>query len=256
MPCGAWFSPSTRIRMTESPISTTRGRVAAWLAVLGLPLSLVYGVGGLFGLAAVALASPMLKRRLDDRRAFATVLLGFISMLLGGCFGSALLIGPGEAPPRPSLTGTVQEGRHLALDGTTVGLGGVDDRLVLVDVWATWCPPCIAAIPTLEAIHRDLDEEVRVVSIAVEPSRVVDRWLENRRQQVAEGRLPSTAVPSYPIITADEPLPALATNVRAYPTMWLLAPDGTVLQEIVGSHDLPTILTMIRMAEMPNEQRP
>ena len=241
--------------MTEPPVSSTRGRIAVWLAILGLPLSLAWGIGGLLGLVAVAIASPMLKRRLDDRRAFATVVLGFTSMLMGSCIGSAMLMGPGDME-RMDLTGTVQDGTHLALDGTPIRFGGVDDRLVLVDVWATWCPPCIAAIPTLEAIHRDLDDEVRVISIAVEPSRVVGSWLRKRRRQVSEGLLDAGAVPSYPIITADQPLPALAGNVRAYPTMWLLAPDGTVLQEMVGSHDLPTILAMIRMAGSMPGSRP
>ena len=241
--------------MAEPVTSSTRGRVAAWLAVLGLPLSLVYGVGGLFGLAAVAIASPMLKRRFDDRRAFATVLLGFTSMLMGSCIGSAMLIGPGRIE-RPDLTGTVQDGIHLALDGSSIRFGGEDDRLILVDVWATWCPPCIAAIPTLEAIHRDLSDEVRVISIAAEPSRVVGPWLQARQAQVAQGSLESIAVPTYPIITADQPLPALASSVQAYPTMWLLAPDGTVLQEMVGSHDLSTILAMIRMSKTLDLDQP
>ena len=239
--------------MTDPGASSRRGGVAAWLAIIGLPLSLVYGIGGLFGLAAVALASPMLKRRPDDRRAFATVLLGFTSMLLGGCLGSAMIIGPGSPSgpdPRnaPDLLDTIQDGTHVALDGSKVRLGGGDDRLVLVDVWATWCPPCIAAIPGLEAIHQDLADEVRVVSIAVEPSRVVRPWLEDRQDRVARGELEPIAVPTYPIITADRPLPALARDVQAYPTMWLLAPDGRVLQKFVGTQDLPTILALIRLA--------
>ncbi|MBC04593.1 MAG: hypothetical protein CMJ34_15010 [Phycisphaerae bacterium] len=237
--------------MTESPGSRTSARVAVWLAVLGLPLSLFNGVGGLLGLAAVAIASPMLKRRTDDRRAFATVLLGFCSMLLGSCIASSMLVGPGRAADRVDPTGTVQDGTHVAMDGSVIRLGGVDDRPVLVDVWATWCPPCIESIPTLEAIHRDLADEVRVISIATEPAGVVGPWLEARRARVAEGVLKPIAVPTYPIITSDRPLPELATAARAYPTMWLLAPDGTVLHEMVGGQDLPTILTMIRMAGVP-----
>ena len=91
--------------MTESPGSRTSARVAAWLAVLGLPLSLFHGVGGLLGLAAVAIASPMLKRRTDDRRAFATVLLGFCSMLLGSCISVCHLAKVGcQGSPSPSAS--------------------------------------------------------------------------------------------------------------------------------------------------------
>ena len=227
--------------------------IATWLAVLALPMSLLYGLGGILGLIAVTMASPDLRRYPDDRRPFATVILGFTAVLVSGCIASSMLIGPGNRP-RPEVLGTRTDDRFQALDGTTVKLAGVDERPILVDVWATWCPPCVASIPTLEAIHRDLQDQVRVVSIAAEPSSIVGPWMKDRRRQVAAGTLERLAVPTYPIITNDAGMPALASAVRAYPTIWILAPDGTVLQELVGMHDLPTLLVAIRAATEPSER--
>ena len=236
--------------MDETRPKDARVRAAAWLAVIGLPLTLVNGLGGILGLVAVAMASPQLRRRPDDRRAFATVVLGFGCMLIGGCIGSAMLIGPGIAP-RPDVTGAPQPGSWTDLDGRPVSLASGDGRPTIVDVWATWCGPCIQAIPTLEAIHRDLADEVRVISIAVESERVVRPWIEARQAAVDSGELPANVVPSYPIITIDDGSPDLARATRAYPTLWILAPDGTVVQEFVGMHDLITILAAVRFATDP-----
>lgn len=239
--------------MNDAGRNQGRIRVAAWLAVIGLPLTLLNGVGGILGLVAVAMASPELKRRPDDRRAFATVVLGFGCMLIGGCIGSAVLLGPGRMPP-PDMTGDPQAGTWQDLDGREVALASGDGRPTIVDVWATWCGPCIRAIPTLEAIHRDLADEVRVISITVEPERIVRDWMESRRAQVAAGELPGSALPSYPVLAIDDGSSDLGLATRAYPTLWILAPDGTVVQQFVGMHDLPTILAAVRFAAEPPEK--
>jgi thioredoxin 1 len=45
-----------------------------------------------------------------------------------------------------------------------------NNKLVLVDFWAEWCPPCRAMAPTLEALAKDLDDRFDVVKVDVEAS--------------------------------------------------------------------------------------
>lgn len=44
------------------------------------------------------------------------------------------------------------------------------DKIVLVDFWAAWCPPCRAMEPTLEKVANDLDATVNIVKINIEES--------------------------------------------------------------------------------------
>jgi peroxiredoxin len=60
------------------------------------------------------------------------------------------------------------EFRLQALDGRTVSLADFRGKVVMVHFWATWCPPCVEEIPTLEQLHRSAsstDFEILAVSV-------------------------------------------------------------------------------------------
>jgi thiol-disulfide isomerase/thioredoxin len=63
-------------------------------------------------------------------------------------------------------------------DGKTVHLADLKGKIVLIDFWATWCPPCRDALPAIEKIHREWrDKGLVVLGIDDEPSRVVGPFL-------------------------------------------------------------------------------
>ena len=55
------------------------------------------------------------------------------------------------------------------LDGTTVSLSDLEGEVVLLNVWATWCPPCREEMPSMERLHRELEPEgLRVVAVSID----------------------------------------------------------------------------------------
>jgi thiol-disulfide isomerase/thioredoxin len=58
------------------------------------------------------------------------------------------------------------------LYGRRIGLKGFRGKVVLLNFWATWCPPCIQEMPTMEKLHRELNREgLEVVAVNFRESR-------------------------------------------------------------------------------------
>jgi thiol-disulfide isomerase/thioredoxin len=54
------------------------------------------------------------------------------------------------------------------LDGEEVTAADRANRVVLVDFWATWCPPCRATLPWLAELHQKFGERLLILTLAVE----------------------------------------------------------------------------------------
>lgn len=55
------------------------------------------------------------------------------------------------------------------LDGQPVSLHDFRGNVVLLNVWATWCPPCVRELPALERLHRKLGPEgLKIVAVSVD----------------------------------------------------------------------------------------
>ncbi|MCK7558595.1 TlpA family protein disulfide reductase [Chitinophaga sedimenti] len=63
------------------------------------------------------------------------------------------------------------------MNGKTVTLKDLKGKVVLVDVWATWCGPCKAEIPSLKALEKEMhDQNVAFVSISVDVEKDKQKW--------------------------------------------------------------------------------
>src|SRR5690606_36399347 len=57
----------------------------------------------------------------------------------------------------------------FALNGDTVPLSSYRGHVVLLNVWATWCRPCVKEMPAMERLHQELyDRGLRVVAVSVD----------------------------------------------------------------------------------------
>jgi len=63
------------------------------------------------------------------------------------------------------------------INGNRVSLASLKGKVVLVDVWATWCGPCKAQIPHLKKLEEELrDKNIAFVSISVDEEKDKDKW--------------------------------------------------------------------------------
>jgi thiol-disulfide isomerase/thioredoxin len=63
------------------------------------------------------------------------------------------------------------------INGKTVTLASLKGKVVLVDVWATWCGPCKQQIPHLKKLEEELrDKDIAFVSISVDEEKDKEKW--------------------------------------------------------------------------------
>ncbi len=111
------------------------------------------------------------------------------------------------------------------LEGSEIRLSDYRGKWVLVNYWATWCPPCLEEMPELDLFHAShKDKDAVVLGVNLE-----DIGLARLREFVDEQFI------SYPVLRGK---PAGATElgpVPGMPTSYLITPDGEVVAQQVGT---------------------
>jgi len=101
-------------------------------------------------------------------------------------------------------------------------------KAVLVNLWASWCPPCLAEMPGLQALYQQTDTtKVAFVLISLDENPNRARALLKRRGY------------TLPVFFPAVPLPA-PFNAATIPTTIILAPDGRVADRHEGMADYDT----------------
>ena len=80
---------------------------------------------------------------------------------------------PGLAGPQGITTHEtpqdIPEVRFVTEDGTRKTLDAFHGKVILLNIWATWCPPCVKEIPTLDALQVDLGSaKFEVVTLSID----------------------------------------------------------------------------------------
>jgi|GEM_PF-1280806 len=161
--------------------------------------------------------------------AFRTVIrvvgvAGLLALLTISLLGGGRPLGDGVKAP---------ETRGQAIDGAPFDLARWRGHVVVVNVWASWCPPCLQELPDFADAARRWDKEgVRFVGLAAEspPDKVV--------QMAERFQIP------YPIVPIDGATQR-AWNATSLPSTFIIAADGTVAWSVRGAihaHDLDEAL--------------
>jgi peroxiredoxin len=132
---------------------------------------------------------------------------------------------PGDRAPELEWTnddGT--PGQLLDLDGNPVRLEDLRGKLVWLNFWATWCPPCQAETPVLREMHeRYRDQGLAIVGVAVQETTV-----DNVREYADRYGL------EYPIAFDASADIFDLYRVYALPTQFFIGPDGVVRKVVNG----------------------
>ncbi len=108
--------------------------------------------------------------------------------------------------------------------GKTHTLAQYKGKWVLVNFWATWCPPCLEEIPDLIALHENKKNNLVVLGVAMD-----------YRDPKTVLQFSDQLMVTYPVILGDQKLAAQVGSIPGLPTTYLYNPQGKVVAYNVGA---------------------
>lgn len=89
------------------------------------------------------------------------------ALVLAAC---ALLAACADSPAPPGAVGSAApDYTARTLDGDSISLAALRGHAVLLNVWATWCPPCRKEMPDLQALHEEFAPRgLRVIGVSID----------------------------------------------------------------------------------------
>jgi cytochrome c biogenesis protein CcmG, thiol:disulfide interchange protein DsbE len=113
-------------------------------------------------------------------------------------------------------------------DGKVVHLADYKGKVVLLNVWATWCEPCRVEMPSIEKLHREFGPHgLAVVAVSVD-----DPGAEQRIRDFAK-ELGLT----FEILHDPKQVTTRNYQITGYPETFVIARDGTIRKKLIGASD-------------------
>ena len=110
--------------------------------------------------------------------------------------------------------------------GRTVALSSLRGKVVVLNFWATWCPPCVEEMPSLVAMQHQMRDTVIVFAVSVDTDEpTYRRFLEQYHAQ------------ELLAVRDPEQKGALLYGTTGYPESYIIDRQGTVLRKLVGPVD-------------------
>jgi peroxiredoxin len=148
----------------------------------------------------------------------ALAVVGTLFFLGQGSGSRAKVIREGDRAP---------EFRLASLEGKAVDLSSYRGRVVMVHFWATWCPPCVEELPTLERLYRAYfgkDLEILAVSVDEGGAGAVVQFMQKNRF-------------SLPVLLNPDQSVSRAYGTFKFPETYLVDREGVVRKKVIGAVD-------------------
>ena len=114
-------------------------------------------------------------------------------------------------------------------------LGDYRGKVVLLNIWATWCVPCLKEMPDLDRLQKRFKSEgLVVINLSDESLEVIEKHLAKHPMATTHGRVDRQDVPGFYQFGG------------ARPTSFLIGASGTVIESIVGAEDLEYFEGVVR----------
>ncbi len=119
-----------------------------------------------------------------------------------------------EMAPNFNLTST---------NGKSIQLSDYRGKVVIVDFWATWCPPCRKGIPDLIDIQKEFKSQVVVIGISLDQDTKSEVIPFMKKYGI-----------NYPVVYGDNKVVSDYGSINAIPTSFVIGKDGKIVDKHIG----------------------
>lgn len=135
---------------------------------------------------------------------------------------------PQEPPSGQSLVGEAAPDFSLPLvGGGEVTLSQLRGKVVLLNFWATWCPPCRAEMPSMERLYAQLKDsgfELLAVNVEVDGLTILPEYFQKHPH-------------SFPVPVDTEGEISNNYGVFRFPESFVIDREGKVVEHVIGGRD-------------------
>jgi len=146
-----------------------------------------------------------------------------LGLILGGLLSGAVLLAAPDTVPSAALPAPTWQLPDLA--GQIVSSEQFKGKVVVVDFWATWCPPCVAEIPGYIALQKKYAAQgLVIIGISMD-----------RRGPAAVQRFTAARGINYTIVMGDDASAEAFGGIEALPTTFLINRQGDIVHQKIGA---------------------
>lgn len=139
---------------------------------------------------------------------------------------------PVNPPPPQMIPASALDASLKTIDGKDFKLSELKDKVLVLDLWATWCPPCRKEIPELVQMQQDYGEKgFEIIGLDIDPrsdsSADVQTFIKDFKI-------------NYKVAFAEEPLARSLMNGGNIPQSLVIGRDGHIVMHFVGFDPVAT----------------
>lgn len=108
------------------------------------------------------------------------------------------------------------------LEGKDVSLEDYRGKKVMLNFWATWCPPCKAEMPALEKLYQQKSDEIEVLAVNLDSQNDVAGFV-NKNQL------------TFPVLLDENGETQQAYSIISIPTTFIIDEKGIIVKKHIGS---------------------
>jgi peroxiredoxin len=110
------------------------------------------------------------------------------------------------------------------LDGKMVSLSDYRGKVVLLNIWATWCPPCVEEMPSMEKLYQELQGEgFEILAVSIDESGAQDVLPFMKKHKL-----------SFPALTDSKGAIKNLYQTTGVPESFIIDKDGILVEKVIG----------------------